>query len=386
LVLVVTHPMTARYLLRGQAAFLRRHGFEVWVVTSPGEDGAEFERQEAVSVVTVPMRRRIHPAADLLALLRLTGKLRRLRPQLVTASTPKAGALGMVAAWLARVPVRVYTLRGLPLETATGAKRVVLRWAERVAAGLAHSVVCVGPSLRRRYLELGLTAPAKATLIANGSSNGVDTERFRPTPERRERAAALRRALDIPANAPVIGCVGRFTRDKGMEDLLAAFLDTVLPAVPQARLLLVGEFEGADPVEPVTRRRLEGDPRVVRTGWVPDAAPYYGVMDLLALPSYREGFPNAPLEAAASGRPTVGFAAVGTLDAVEDGVAGALVPTGDRRALGSALKCYLEDAELRRRHGVAARERVEQLFRQQTVWEAWAAHYRRLLASHGNAT
>jgi len=376
IVYAVTHPMTARYLLTGQLDHLRRAGFEPHLVASPGPELDEVARRERVAVHPVPMEREMSPGADALALARLVALFRRLRPDLVNAGTPKAGLLAIVAARLARVPVRVYTLRGLRLETASGPLRRVLATTERIAAGSAHRVVCVSESLRCRAVALGLVPADKTTVLADGSSNGVDPDRFRRDAAETE---ILRRRLGIPGGVPVVGFVGRLTRDKGVEELAGAYFGPVLDARPDARLLLVGGFESGDPVPETAAARLREDPRVVVAGFVGDAAPYYPLMDVLAFPSRREGFPNVPLEAAAAGRPVAGFAATGTVDAVVDGVTGTLVPVGDPTALAQAVTAYFENPELARRHGAAGRERVERRFRSERVWEAWADEYRRLL-------
>lgn len=378
LVYIVTHPMTARHLLRGQLRSLRRRGFEVILVTSPGPDLEVAAEREGVRVEVVPMAREMAPWRDLRALTRLTRLLRRLTPDLVNAGTPKAGLLGMLAARRARVPVRIYTLRGLRLETARGWRRAVLKLTERLACRSAHRVVAVSDSLRSRCLELGLAPPEKVEVLGPGSSNGVDVERFAPRPERRARGRELARKLGIPVRAPVVGFVGRLTRDKGIGDLLAAF-DRLRKMVPETRLLLLGEPEPGDPPPPQVQGRLDGDPRIHRAGFVPDTAPWYPVMDVVAFPSRREGFPNVPLEAAAAGLPTVGYRVTGTVDAVEDGVTGRLVAPEDTEALAAALAAYLTDPKLGQRHGEAARQRAEGSFRRERVWERWAALYRRML-------
>ncbi len=284
----------------------------------------------------------------------------------------------MIAARLAGVPVRIYTLRGLRLETATGTARRVLTMTEKVACGCAHHVVCVSDSLRSRAIDLGLVPESKALVLGSGSSNGVDADRFRPRQPHEQ--AEIRAELGIPDRAPVVGFVGRFTRDKGIADLADAFFGKVVERFPDARLLLIGDFEEGDPVAPEVRQRLEDDRRVVRPGFVSDTAPYYGAMDVLAFPSYREGFPNAPLEAASSAVPVAGYAATGTVDAVVTGRTGTLVPIRDRQGLANALLSYLDDPALRRAHGGNGRERVEGEFRREIVWQNWIDFYR---GAHG---
>lgn len=377
LVFLVTTPLTARHLARGQLAHLRRRGFEVTVVASPGPALDDVARHEGVSALAVPMAREIAPLADLMALWRLYRVIRRRRPRLVSAGTPKAGLLGMVAARLAGVPARLYTMRGLRLESERGWRRRLFTATEKLAAACATRVVCVSPSLERLYVGLGLAPAAKVAVLANGSSNGVDLERFHPRREAQDAAARLRRELGIAPDAPVLGFVGRFTRDKGIADLVRAF-DRVAASRPPARLLLVGRFEAGDPLPPEIHRRLEQDPRILLHPFAEDTAPLYRVMDLVVFASRREGLPNVPLEAAASELPVAAYVATGTVDAVEDGVTGTLVPSGDWQALAEACLRYLDDPELAARHGRAGRERAARLFRRELVWQAWESEYRRL--------
>lgn len=364
LVYITTDPSTAHYLLRGQLAFMREAGFDVSVISSPGDDLERVASAEGVRTFAVPMRRAITPFADLAALIRLIRTLRSVRPDIVNASTPKAALLGIVAAAVCRVRLRIYTLRGLRSETTRGVTRMILELMERITSALAHQVVCVSGSLRDEYLRRRLARPAKLRILGRGSSNGIDVSRFPAPPDAIER---VRRDLGLQPGVVTIGFVGRLVRDKGVAELVEAF-DALRRRGFAARLVLIGRLERGDALPRQIVRRIEASPDITRLDHVDDPRPYYGVFDIVAFPSYREGFPNVPLEAAACSIPVVGFHATGTSDAVVDGVTGSLVPLGDTAALTEALYRYAQDAGLRREHGAAARRRVERDFSNRVIW------------------
>jgi glycosyltransferase involved in cell wall biosynthesis len=333
--------------------------------------------------VTVPMARGMDPARDLAALAALVRILRTLQPDIVDASTPKAGLLLMLAATLTRVPCRIHTLRGLRFETMTGSGRAVLTGTTRLTCALAHRVLCVSPSLRRRAIALGVVPAHKAMVLGMGS--GVDLARFSATPEARAQAQTLRRQHGIPADALVLGFVGRIARDKGFVELAAAW-STLRARCPRLHWIIAGPPDATDPVPPPIEAALDTDPRVHRLGHVDDPCPVYLAMDLLALPTYREGFGNVLIEAAALEIPTVATRVTGCVDAVEDGVTGTLVPPRDVDALVHAITAYAEDPALRARHGRAGRARAARLFRQEDLWARMHRTYLELARRAGHDT
>ncbi len=219
----------------------------------------------------------------------------------------------------------------------------------------------------------GIVPAGRGEVIGGGSGNGIDVARFSNDvlPTRSE----ARHELGVPDDAIVIGFVGRFTSDKGIADLIGAFTST-LRARPDVWLLLVGQFEGGDPVPSAVRDVIESDDRIVTVPWLANTAVAYRAMDVLAFPSYREGLPNVPLEAQLCGVPVVAFAATGTVDAIADGVGGVLVPVGDGPELAVALSELIDDPERRRELGDAGAEWVATHFDQRALWDGLVERYR----------
>lgn len=385
-VIHVTTVPSSLIFLRGQAGYMRERGFDLQVVSSPGDDLQAFAREEGVRATAVQMARAITPLADVHSLVELWKLFRRERPDIVHSHTPKGGLLGTVAATAAGVPVRLYHMRGLPLMGATGARRALLTLTERVSCALATEVLCVSHSLRAVALDAGLAAPARIRVLAGGSGQGVDAVgRFDPARFDTAARRGIRAELGLPEDALVFGFVGRVVRDKGIHELCEAW-QQVRAELPNAHLVIAGPLEPQDPIAPEVHEQLLDDPRVRLVGAVADTPRLYAAVDVVVLPTYREGFPNVPLEASAMRRPVIATRIPGCIDAVQDGRTGALVPPKDPEALSTAMLAY-RSAELREAQGEAGRQRVLASFARDIIWrrlaETYADHVSALPSSRG---
>jgi glycosyltransferase involved in cell wall biosynthesis len=359
--------------LTGRLSALREAGFRVTLISSPGELLDRTARQQGAEAVAVPIKRTIAPWADFVSLVRLWWMLTMRRPDLTEFSTPKAGLLGSIASLMAGVPRRVYMLRGLKLESTRGLKRRILLVTEKVAARCSQVVLCNSESMRSEALALGIAPAGKLRVLGDGSSNGVDLRKFSPGP------TDVRERLGIPAAAPIVGFVGRLTEDKGVPELIEAF-DAILRRVPEAHLLLVGWFDAAeDALDEAVRKRIENHPRIHSTGYVADTAPYYRAMDLMTLPTWREGFPNAVLEAAATGIPVITTLCTGSRDSVVPEVTGLLIPPGYPEAISEAVLKLLLNPAQRQRMGAAARRWVLEHYTNERVLGLLTGYYKSLL-------
>jgi glycosyltransferase involved in cell wall biosynthesis len=373
---VTTVPQTLGFF-RGQVTYLKAQGFEVTVVSSPGPLLDHFAEHEQVRAIPVPMTRRVTPLADLRSLARVLRAVVTYKPAIVHSHTPKAALLGTVAARLTGRRA-VLSIFGLPQMTVNGVGRTILNAKTRFECALAHRVWCDSFSMRDVLVRERLCAPDKIVVLGGGSVNGVDAVgRFNPARYSRDDVARIRREWHIPPDAFVAGYVGRIVRDKGMGELADAWR-MLRDRYPRLHLLLVGEFEATDPLDPAAEATLRNDPRIHLTGPQLDVAPLFAAMDLFVMPSYREGFGVTNIEAAAFGLPVLSTRIPGCVDSVADGVTGTLVPARDASALASALARYLDEPDLRRTHGENGRRRALEQFRPERIWSELAELYRSL--------
>jgi len=355
-------------LMRGLPQYLASRGWDVHVVSSPGPGLDALRGEQGLTVHALRMAREPSPLADARALLSWISLLRRVRPDAISVGTPKAGLLGGLAARWTRVPWRIYHLRGLRLETTTGVRRSILAILERTAMASSNMVISVSASLRQRVVDLGLVDGSRIRVLGHGSSNGVELPARPPSTE--ERAAARQR-LGLEPQPPVVGFVGRLTPDKGLDVLAAARALLAERGVDHQLLIVGGVDEQADPAILDALRSVGRPP--IETGQVPDARSFYAAMDLLCLPTLREGFPNVVLEAAAAGIPAVTTDATGAVDSVVDGATGLIAAVGDPGSLADRLQELLEaTAGARRAMGQTARERAGRDFSRDQVWALFA--------------
>lgn len=347
-------------LLKGLPAHLQSLGWAVHVVSAPGPR-LDALKGAGVQVHPLPMDRNPNVLADVVSLARWVVLLLRIRPDVVSVGTPKAGLLGMLAGWITRTPFRVYMLRGLRLETTTGRQRAFLHRLEQIACRASHVVLAVSYTLRQAAVEAGLAGSDKIRVVGHGSSNGVE---IRPQPPARSGASL---------STHVVGFVGRATADKGIA-LLAESLAVLAQEGVTGQLLIIGEPDASSDAQAWTNLHESGW-QVRATGMVPDVSPYYPMMDVLALPTRREGFPNVVLEAAVCQVPCVATMATGIPDAIEHGHTGIIVHDRDARKYAEGLRALLLDDDGRRLMGYQARERAQGRFERTAVWAAYADVY-----------
>ena len=369
-----TVPMSVIFVT-GMLSELKKK-YEVVLLSSPGHELDEAEEKFGVRGIRVPMERHISFGRDFISLCRLVYVFVREKPAMVHSMTPKAGLLCMMAAWLARVPVRVHTFTGLVFPTATGIKRRILMLTDSLTCACATHVIPEGEGVKNDLLKNGITKkPMK--VLGYGNVRGIDMVRFDRRPEVMSLAQAIRKT-----DVFTFVFVGRIVKDKGINELCQAM--EMLSGIAPVRLLLVGPYEDdLDPISQHSKDIIENNSSIVYLGskYGDEMLACYAAADCFVFPSYREGFPNTVIEAGAMGLPSIVTDINGSREIVVQGENGVIVPPKDADALYQAMLDMIRYKAVRERMAGNARKMIASRFEQGFVRKCLLDYYDEKLAT-----
>jgi len=377
LIRVTTVPLSLEKLLENQARFFSKH-FDITLVSSDKNKLQEIANNQGVDYFPLGLTRKITPLQDLLCLIRFTFFLRQEKPHFVHSHTPKAGIIGMLAAYIARVPVRMHTVAGLPLIEATGVKRWVLNSVERLTCFCATHVYPNSKGLQDFIIQHEFCDQQKLKILGAGSSNGIDTSYFDPKQITTNQKHALKAKLNIEPTDYIFSFVGRLVGDKGINELIQAFA-AVSKKHTAAKLILVGHTEtDLDPLLPETIHSIEFNENIIEVGFQKDIRPYLAITDAFTFPSYREGFPNVVLQANAMGIPCIVSNINGSNEIIKNGNNGLIVPLKDVETLHQKMSLLLENPNQITWSETIIREAITSRFERKVFWNLLLEEYKKL--------
>jgi len=377
LIRITTVPLSLEKLLEGQLNFMQRE-YEVIAVSSEEVRLKELGRQIGVRTYSVEMTREITPTKDLGSLWRLYRFFKKEKPLIVHTHTPKAGIAGMMAAKMAGVPLRLHTVAGLPLLEAKGLKRKVLEYVEKITFASATNVYPNSLKIYEYLRDNEYTFEDKLKVIGKGSSNGIDTEYFDPACYSEKENLKFKRSLGILEDDLVFIFVGRLVRDKGINELVEAF-EKINKEFPETSLLLVGPFEAElDPLKPEIIEKMTTHPKIYEVGYQQDVRPFMAIAEILAFPSYREGFPNVVMQAGAMGLASIVTNINGCNEIIKEGINGIIIPVRNTAALHQAMKKVVLDENFRLTLGGNSRKLIKDNFERTEIWKAILTEYKQL--------
>lgn len=370
--IITTIPLSLGFFV-GQIQFLKNE-FDVEVASSPGDKLNAICKKERVIGHGISMQRNISVFKDIVSLVQLVFLCLKVKPFILHGSTPKAGLLSMVAGWITSVPHRIYYVHGLRYQGALGFKRKLLMRMEQITCFFATEIIAVSKGVKACLLNDSITKK-EIHIIWNGSVNGIDLNFFNANNNSIPRINNLK---SIHQSHFVFGFVGRLVKDKGIHELVTAFIE-IKKKYAHTKLLLVGDFEEAlDPIDVHVKEEIYANDAIIFVGFQSDIRAYLKEMDVFVLPSYREGFGVALMEAAAMNVPAITSNIIGCNEIIKDGYNGKLIAPKSIKELYSAMEQYIQDTSLLQRQSNEARNYVSEKYNQQIVWQETLKFYKNL--------
>lgn len=371
--------MALRYLLPGQMRFMAANGMDVLMISADGKELPEVIEMEQCRHIIVPMTRKITPFADLTCLFRLIRIFRNEKPDIVHTHTPKAGLLGMLAAKFCGVKVRIHTVAGLPMMVEKGLKYQLLKFIEKITYKAASHVWPNSHSLLQVITKSKLCNKAKLGIIAKGSTNGLNVNRFNKENLDEKRVEEIKVQINYSADETYLLCIGRMVKDKGIVELVHVFT-RLQKDNANLKLVLVGAYEMAlDPLPAGTLYEIKSNPAIIQINWSNRVEYFMHLADFFVFPSHREGFPNVLLQAGSMCLPVICSHITGNIDIVTNNETGLIFESGNEQQMFRLLQYALAHRQHMQTMAKKLQEQVRENYRQENIWGNMLEAYKTLV-------
>ncbi len=376
LIRITTVPISIEKLLENQPKYFSKF-FDITIVSSSKSELEKLGKKQGVKTFCLPLTRKITPFKDIIAIFKLYFFLKREKPKIVHSHTPKAGFVGMTASFFAGVPIRMHTVAGLPLTERKFITKKVLIFIEKLTYLFATNVYSNSKKLMEFILSKKFCSKRKIKTLANGSSNGIDTKYFTDNISLNNKNKLLN-TLKILKNDFIFCYVGRVVKDKGINELVSAFNELNLKN-RNCKLIIVGKIENEkDPISNITMGIIKKNKNIVLTGFKNDVRPYLSIANCFVFPSYREGFPNALMQAGAMDLPSIATNINGCNEIIQDNINGFLIPPKNIDALVKAMQKIM-DKKLITKLSENCRLMVKEKYDQKYFWKKLLIEYNNLI-------
>lgn len=383
LVRMTAASMALKVSTRGQPRYMSQHGFEVTMISSDGWELPSVIALEKVPHITVNLTRKLSPFTDARSIWKLYRLFKKIKPDIIHTENLKANLCGLIAGWMAGVPVRIQTMAGLVSPTKKGLKGWLVRQAEIISFWFATDVWPNSYSSLEYMQKTRMVNPKKARVIGRGSTNGIDLERFNPDAIIPERLAEIKKTVNWQPTNKILLFVGRMVREKGVEELVAAF-EKIQDQYPDIKLVFLGPEEAdLDPLSADTLHAIKQNPRILHIEWTDEVEYYLAISTLFVFPSYREGFPNVIMQAGAMNCPVVCSNALGNIDIIRQKENGILHQVQDTDALVEALCFALDNPELVKQYAACLHHEMVNYFNRYSIYELYIREYHTLINLRG---
>ncbi|MFZ4262395.1 glycosyltransferase family 4 protein [Sphingobacterium sp. HJSM2_6] len=365
-----TVPISLDVLLKGQLKYIKNE-FEVIALSSPGIQLDNVGKREGVRTKSISIKRKISIYNDIVSLFKLIYFFIKEKPHIVHSITPKAGLLSMIAAFITGCPYRIHTFTGLIFPYKTGFQQKILILMDRILCLCATHIYPEGEGVKQDLLKFKITNK-NLKILGNGNVNGVDLNYFNSSEV--QGVDELRNILKIDLDSFVYVYVGRIVKDKGICDLVSAFLE-ISKLQTNCKLIIVGDYESSDLIDIETRNSINNNSSILHVGFIEDIRPYLKLANVHILPSYREGFPNVVLQAGAMSKPSIVTNISGSNEIIQNGYNGLIIDSKSVQDLFEVMEYVLLNKHILNNMGINARKNIEAKYGNDILWKAILDEY-----------